>query len=294
MNRNHLHCFALAILCFAAIASPAFALNQTPGADVASTEEANAVTSRGILPGLSISLGYTLSTDLAEDKAPRSLTHNLSTNFAYDLGQSFAAFVSVDADYETVGGQIFAESDSASPFLFSALFGAGRDIALGKFLAGDHRGEVSAAFALPVSDDARFEGYRGIPMLNARTSSSYWDGIIRHSNTLSYRYILHSYDMSPVSRRVNTRDQLVFQTALAVPIYRGFGVRGSTSVSFNRKFDGSNDFRTLNGIALTYAKGPVYVALGVENGSLSSDQDLNLFFVDKYRRLATGTVVVSF
>jgi hypothetical protein len=79
-----------------------------------------------------------------------------------------------------------------------------------------------------------------------------------------------------------------------VNIVGGLSVSVGTGVKLSRKLDSSTEYAYNNSQSISYTWGAFTGEVSHTNGGFTREGDLSLWYVDKYRRIMTGSLTYSF
>ncbi len=240
------------------------------------------------------SVGYSISTNFAEELKPRLYRHNVSVGASYKVKDYFSLSFSTGYFFRSLDNSISKfEEDSG---ISNISFGISRGISqpLGKFAGAEHKISAGVSGSLPMMEDDRIEGSRGSIGIGPRVSSKFFDGLFSVSNRVYYRFIFNKFEFSPISNNPTAQAAYGYSLGASVPIIGklsaglGFGMRRT------RFTDGFRSFSYSNSQSLSYSLGKMSMSVSHSNGGFTGDGNVELWYIDKYRRLMSASLGYSF
>ena len=245
--------------------------------------------------GIGFSLGYGIRTDIANEVQPRSYKHSLSGGVSY----SFKDKLSVSADtsfvYSSLNEKI--ETGEGQYGLGDFDVGISKGIKLGNKFGGKHSLGLSFSNTFPLSNDTQVEGVDAVPNIGAGVKSVFFDGLYSIKNSVSYHYIFNTFTHSPTTGIVNKRHGASYKMGHAIRIWKGFKLGISLGLRVSWFVDGSEQTSYTNNIgqSIGYSFGNLTVGVKHSNGGYTPYGDaVDLWYIDKYRRIVSGSVSYSF
>lgn len=247
------------------------------------------------------SLAYNVGSDLAEQDEPRVYTNKLTAGFGTSFldprsgDERFSLGLKLGAQYKTLNGEIDTgrrtdgdESSRLDAFeLADAEASVSKDVSLGAAVHGNHTLGLNGGFSLPTSRDSRLDGVQGVPFLGAELESAFAGKRFLLTNGLSSFYIMNTYLYSPVTREINPDAGLIYSLSARLRLLKHLTATAGGSVKGTHHLDDSNAMGFGNFQALTFAMGGFSTTLRHSNGSHLSDRDIELWYIDRYRRMVS-------
>jgi hypothetical protein len=283
LKKNISPLFAVAIV----IALP---VDRTFAAEASLSADASKVEER---PAYSFGAEYMASSDFAEQLKPRLVRHDMSAYFGYDFRDIVSASVGTNYFFKTVGGSYskFREDSgisSVSPRLTRAIF---PNL---EFLGGKHSISAMASGDIPFDEDSRIDGYKGAVVFGPSMVSRYFGDILRIRSRLSYGFIFNRYRFSPTSFDATAKNNYGANFSTSVKIIAG--LRAGIGVGARRTIysDGFDEFSFNNTQSLSYSWSSITATLMHTNGGYTDDGRAQLWYVDRYRRIFSGSLAYDF
>ena len=262
----------------------AFAAEASLSADAAMAEER---------PAYSFGAEYMASTDLAEELKPRLYRHDVSAYVGYDFKDIVSLNVGTNYYFKTVGGSYskFREDSgisSVSPRLSRPIF---ENL---EFLGGKHTISGLVIGDIATNEDSRIEGYYGAVLAGPTMVSRYLGEILRLRTRLTYGFIFNRYEFSPTTFDPSAKNSYGADISTSVKIVAG--LRAGIGVGTRRTIysDGFDDFTFKNTQSLSYSWNAFTVSAIHTNGGYTDDGRAELWYVDRYRRIFSGTLADDF
>lgn len=285
--------FALSLLLMPlAVAIGATPVASLPGATGATTvAEAAQLDSEKLF---SFSLAYGVNSDLADQLRPRIFNHTLNGSGSYNVRDWFQVTAGVGAFFTTLGSSVSKYKEDSG--ISSVSLGLSRSLSqdLGTFLGAKHSASIAVSGGLPLTEESQIEGYLGNIGAGPVLSSSFFDGILNVTNVLSYSQIFNRYEFSPFDGTAIPTSNYSYTLGAGVKLIWNLKVGASFGVRRSRYTDGFTDFSYNNTQSLSWAAGAWSAALTHTNGGYTDDGEVSLWYVDRYRRLVSGTIGYSF
>ncbi len=240
------------------------------------------------------SVGYSISTDFAEKLEPRLYQHKVAVDASYKFRDYFSMSFSTGYFFKTLSSSISGyEEDSGISHIS---LGISRNFSrkLGKFVGAEHSISAGASGSLPMMEEDRIEGAHGSVELAPKLNSKFFDRLFSISNRVYYQFIFNKFDFSPVSNEPTANGAYGWTVDSSIPIVGelsaglGFGIRRT------RYSDGFHSFSYSNSQSLSYSLGSLSMSVSHSNGGYTDDGTVELWYVDKYRRLVKATLAYSF
>lgn len=242
------------------------------------------------------SMGYGLSTDLATQKSPRLYTHRLSTGMSLGFKdvatkqEMFSLSLGISGQYKSLNDEV--ESKSEVIELSDVNLGIGKSFELGRTIGADHSLSLDLGNSFPTSDQSRYEGVQAAPSAGIGLSSKFkWFSL---SQGVSVSHVVNSYEYSPVSGDINSDTSTSYSISLGAKFLKYFRASVGGNVATTHYLDGSRTMGFGNSQSLSASLGRWSASLRHSNGSHFMDKDVDLWFVDEYRRLVSFNLSCGF
>lgn len=271
---------------FLLLTSLAFAAVESTSTTDAKVEEAKS--------SFGVELGYSVSTDFAEELSPRLYRHNLQLGLGYDIKDWFVVYGETGYFFKTLGTSI-SDFDEDSGISHISL-GLSRTLvpSLGRFAGADHSLRLSLDSSLPLTEEDRIEGSLGSIAIAPSIGSNFFDGLFTIKNSFFYQLIFNRFDFSPVSNEPNARAAYGWSVGASVPIYGKLAIGAGFGMRKLRFVDSFESFSYKNSQSISYSFGALSAAVSHENGGYTEDDTIELLYVDKYRRLVKASLTYTF
>lgn len=240
------------------------------------------------------SVGYSISTDFAEELEPRLYRHNVSVGASYKVKDYFSLSFSTGYFFKTLDSSISDYEEDSGISHVSLGISRGLSKKLGRFAGAEHSVSAGLSGSIPMMEDDRIEGARGSVGIGPSLSSKFFDGLFSLSNRVYYRFIFNKFDFSPISNNPTSNAAYGWSIGSSIPIVGklsaglGFGMRRT------RYTDGFHSFSYSNSQSLNYSLGSLSMSVSHSNGGYTDDGKVEFWYIDKYRRLVSANVGYSF
>ena len=242
--------------------------------------------------------GYSLSTDLADPVEPSLYNHDWSLLSSYQLLRPNLTLAAMARfRYASIGegldSEIIVDEQQRAGFVRDVLLFANRN----GMISPHHLYDLNLTFALPTSPQSQDRGFvlysevsggvswlpSRVPGLNLRTA-------------VQAGYLSNTYRVSPVDPfGINPDARGSVSLSLNYQLLNSLILSGSGSVGGTRYLDGTTDLQSRTGVSLSGIFQPFSMTLSYRNGSYADMSDqVNLFFIDQYRRIVSFSVRANF
>jgi hypothetical protein len=232
---------------------------------------------------------YSVSSDLLDDIEPRRYTHQLTLNTLYDMSSRWRLGVLASVDYFSFENEIVETQKGYGGAQFNSTFFTTYILNTPFFTSHN----VGFSYTLPLDDESRFEGYRGVPAASTTLIKRVWPKYINLIQTFRGSYLINTYDKSALGQpnrdyAVGSSSILAFTISKNWSLLTGFGIRWSHLTDNNTDY-AYNNFQTLN---YNYRKLSFF--LTHSNGGFTEDGKVSLWFVDRNRKFVDLGVSYDF
>ena len=236
----------------------------------------------GFWNSLSSSLAYSVQSDFASELKPRLYSHLLSAGLNYRLNNGYSLNLNTSFRYKSLDNKIFLKKGN---YGFNDLgVSLSKKLRLGNFLSAINSSTLTLGSSFPISEKARLEGYKAIPALSFSINSSFFDGKYALGNNFSYNYIINTYEYSPASGVANNRNSFSYAMSHSIKLIGklvfklGFGFR------YSQDTKGESNYSYNNNQSLSYTLSKLRLGVSYYNGDFTSDDDVEFWYIDRYRK----------
>ena len=240
------------------------------------------------------SVGYNVSSNFADELEPRLYRHKVSGSGSWKIRNLFDVSVGVGYFYKSLGSSIsrFPEDSGLDSVNIGISQGLKQD--LGHFLGTDHSAGLGVSTSFPMDEESQIEGYQSTLSFKGGVKSAFFDKLFTVKNSLRYNRIFNKFDFSPTDQTPTTKSSWGFGTGVSFPIWKGISGGFGFSARKSQKTDDSEGFNYNNRQSLTYSYKKASLTISHVNGGFVDDGNVDLWFVDKYRRLVSASLGMSF
>lgn len=237
---------------------------------------------------------YSVTTDFADELKPRLFTHRITPSVGYEIKDWFNVGVETTYFFKSVGNAVSRYPEDSGLSSVTPSISRGNLLKLPNVLGGEHDLSAAVFGDIPFSEEARIEGYYGAVGAGPRLRSKFWDGILTITNRVNYNFIFNRYSFSPVSFDPSAEGSYGYTLGLSVKIIGGLRAGVGFGARRTRYVDGFHDFSYQNTQTLSFAWKGWSASIEHKNGGYTDDEKVELWYVDRYRRLVTGTIGYAF
>lgn len=227
---------------------------------------------------------YRVSSDLQDRQSSKVLAHELAVGVRYRLLDNLYAQTAVSANYDSEGSEVLVDGQHAEAYL--------GDISIG-ISSRVEQINWSIDNEFPTSPYSRAEGYNSVTQGSVSYSYRFFDRFHLAPGLLGY-YIWNRYEKSPTTLTTNKMGSLRVHLLLSMKIWQGFSFRVGGGLQTTRYTDGTNEAAARNSIGFGYAWKNLTAGLDFSNGTYADREETQLWFVDKYRRIVSLRLALSF
>lgn len=232
---------------------------------------------------------YSLSSDLLDETEPRRYTHQLSINTLYDMSPQWRLGMLASVDYFSLNNEIVETQTGYGGAQFNSNFFTTYRLKTPWLTAHN----VGFSYTLPLDDESRFEGYKGVPAVSTTLIKNLWPKYVNFIQTFRASYLINTFDKN--ARGQPNRDHAVGSSSILgfnltpnLSLLAGFGIRWSHLT------DGNSDYAYNNFQTLSYTYKSVSAFITHSNGGFTEDGKVSLWFIDRYRKLIDVGVSYDF
>lgn len=239
-------------------------------------------------------LGYGVSTDLAEELQPRLLEHSMDASISYEWKNVVSLSTGLGYSFVTVG-KSFSRYPEDSGLSYGSI-SASRELKKEPwhFLGAEHTPSMGLSVHLPLSETAQIEGYQGNAGLSLSMGSKFFDGLFSLSNGVSYSRTWSRFDFSPTTFEPNVESSYGYKAGIGFKIIGKLSAGAGFSMKRSVFTDGFKNLSFGNSQSLSYSIGKLSMSVSHSNGGHTDKEKVQLWFVDKYRRLVSFDLGMSF
>jgi len=225
--------------------------------------------------------GYGFVTDLQEKEYPHVINHSISLSAGAKIDAKSAVYGKTSAGYYTVGRGIPIERN----FEFKEiLIGIDRKFELDFLKPGVHSLAAGMDYTVLLGDGAEYEGYLGMPSAGIRVQSIFIEKI-KISNAFSAGFLINKYDYSPSTGISNPESWLKYMIGAGYRIYKTLFFNAGFGVKRSRRIDGLVTVAFGNELGLSFSYKNFLAGLFLVNGSYFDATGIDLWYIDRYRRM---------
>lgn len=244
------------------------------------------------------SLGYAVSTDLAQARSPRLYNHmlmaglSLGVNDVESGNEMFSLGLDFTGEYRSLGSEI--EDRGRAIELADTDLSIGKAFKLGHWLEGRHKFVLSGVGSLPTSEDSRFEGIKGIFLLSGKVDSDFRGGRLGLNNGLTAFGYAQTYRESPVSGRINPASALAYSLTGRLRLPWGLKFLVGASAKMTHYLDSTQTLSFNNYQMLSFYWNHFRASLKHSNGNHLNERTVSLWYIDEYRRMVSFSMGYDF
>lgn len=234
----------------------------------------------------SLSMGYRLGTDLAEKLEPRSYTHGVLFSLGYSFNQRTGLLFSLGANTQTVNGQIFKDQQQDYAETVGLDPSIGLNLNSSKAIWGRHviTGGVNVT---PLIDEiSQRQGYQGVMGANAALALHFWKKFYSLSQNISYSHLFNEFFYN-TNAKPNPENNVVYGMSHNFQISRTFSFGANFGIKVTEYLDGFIGYSYNNSQSIAWQNGGWKARLSYENGGFTQDGQVEMWYLDKYRRLVS-------
>ncbi len=240
--------------------------------------------------GITFSTLFSTASDLAEQTTPRRSNNSLDFTLGYMFNSDVAVASQLGLSYIALDGK--PQEQTAGGYgkvEFDLDFAASVKTAYFPLLPLAFTGGV----AVPTDEISRYEGVQAIPYTSVLASLEFFKRRLRIDNTATYRYIVNRFDTS-VSGDSNPEASMDYKSAIKWLFKSGIYLGCGAGIRSTRYLDDFVGYSYNNTQVLGYRANHFFASLTHTNGGFVDKGEVNLWYVDIYRRLISFRVGYDF
>lgn len=233
--------------------------------------------------------GYDLTTDLAEEAQPRAYSHRISTSFGYQWNKFWNSGAAADVRANTVGGQIYKDQQQnyrevvrSQPAVFTSYSSS---------LLKRHTWNLGMRYLVPIDKVSELEGYKGVASLGGGANFAW--GRYSMIQKLSVASLINTYTYNTL-QQVNPDYFYTYGWDNSFDIWRGLSINFGFGLRMTYYLDGSQSYSYENTYSLNYQWSWISAYVSYANGGFTDDGKVDLWFIDKYRRVVSAGLSARF
>ena len=245
---------------------------------------------------------YSVSSDYAQGSDPRvydnrvagSLNTSVPDRSGKDdllqlgtqIGVSYRALSAEVERASASGGETFELSDLE--------IWAGRDFDLGRVYTTSNRLDLTAGNTFPFGTSSRLEGYKSIPFASAGLTTSFFGGRASFNQSVSTGWVANIYAYSPSTLEPNPDLSVSYSASLSNRPVKWLNLTLGGSVKSQRWIESGWTAGWSAFQAVSFTLNRWRLMIRHTNGGHSLEEKVDLWFIDRYRRLTTASLSVGF
>jgi len=243
--------------------------------------------------------GYMITSDYADERSPRlyenSVFLSLSGKFLpYQINTSLKNSI----NFNTLGNSIYEENPNSNGFHFAdTILAFNKTFKLSKNnsqFPGIHQLTPIVFNIFPTSDSSRYAGYKSSPGAQAVFSSAFFDGHYKLSNGMNLIKVINSYTHNPASHRPSPSLMSVYEQNHIVTLGLGFSVGAGFSFKYSKDVSGNSNTTFGNSASLEFSYDQFNASLIYSGGDHTTNDKVELWYVDNTRKLLTFVLTYTF
>ena len=227
---------------------------------------------------------YRVSNDLQDRKSSKTLAHELGAGVRYRLMDDVHIQMGITANYDSEGSEVLVDGQSAEGYM--------GDVSLGVSSRCEQI-NWSVDNEFPTSPYSRAEGYSSVTQGSMNYTYRFYERFSITPGLLGF-YIWNRYEKSATTLTTNKMGSLRANLLLSVKIWQGFSFRIGGGLQTTRYTDGTSETSARNSVGFGYAWKNLTAGLDFSNGTYADREETQLWFVDKYRRIVSLRLALSF
>ena len=233
---------------------------------------------------------YSLGQDLAEQTKPKRYKNYLTSNFGYAVNSRFTLGAELGLSYVTLDGKP-QENSTGNYGTVDFNYDVGGSYKTSIFTTNTLK--VSSGISIPTDDVSRYEGIVGLPYLNLGLTTPLYSPIWTIDNSIAYIYTINRYDTS-ASGESNAESSVTYSTGTKFKFKNGFSFGFGAAIKLTRYLDDFVAYSYNNTQTIAYSWSSFSTSLSHINGGFVEKGEVDLWFVDKYRRYVTWRLSYAF
>lgn len=231
--------------------------------------------------GYSFNLSYRIATDLMEPTSPATYYNALSFGASTKFKDWFSILAGLDFSYVAMGTSIPNEPDNPSLSDF--------------YLGISRKNDLSQTFSLmtdlintfPTSERSRNEGYQSILDFNLALRAKIYKDTYSLTNLLSFEHIFNMNEFSPTTEQYNPEWVIRYGLRNSLRFLKNFVFNFTANARAITFTDGSSLLNYGNTTSFVYEQGKFMVSLSYENGQDLPQGEIDLWFINQYRKMVS-------
>ncbi len=229
-------------------------------------------------------LNYRVASDLQERQSSKTLGHELGAGLQYRMLDNLYVQLGISANYDSEGSEVLVDGQQTEAYMGDVSLGVSSRI---------QQINWSVDNEFPTSPYSRAEGYLSVTQGSVTYSYRFLERFSISPGLLGY-YIWNRYEKSPTLLVTNKMGSLRGSLLLGVKIWQGLSFRIGGGIQATRYTDGTNDTASRNSIGFGYTFRNLTTGLDFSNGTYADREETQFWFVDKYRRIVSLRLALSF
>lgn len=230
-------------------------------------------------------VSYRLASDLQEQRSSKTLMHEIVAGISYRLARDLEFSASLSGNYDSEGSEVLVDGQHTESYM--------GDVSLGLSSRIDQF-SWSVANEFPTSPYSRAEGYNSVTQGSISYGFNFFERRFSVVPGLLGYYIWNKYETSPTTLTTNKMGSVRATLLFSAKIWRGLSARTMVGVQSTRYADGSSDVAARNSIGLANTWKNLTMSIDFSNGTYADREETQIWFVDKYRRIVSLRLVMSF
>lgn len=252
---------------------------------------------KGLFSFMDLSAEYKGSTDLNREERPRLYKHSLGLTASKTLAEKYNVSLSAGVTYQTLNTDVTRENVNDAYF-------DPNDIGISafrNFKLDQDTNSLAVILGTDIlnSEDSRYRGYRatGSAQSVLTTRIANWVSL---KNSLTGVYLWNRYRYSPVgSEKVHIGDIssdgfVAYSLRPVIKVFKGMNFTPAMSVRGTHYMDNTNTYNFGNSYTLSYSHANWSGYLTYINNGYADRGETNLWFVDRYKSLASAGFTYNF
>lgn len=234
---------------------------------------------------------YGSMTDLADSRSPRAFTHSFDGMGEYHFNESWSLAGNLSLGVTSVNGQIPKDPNQSKGETLSPEAGLGLRH---RFLFANKNRLISSGSWTSFMDEAsRREGYLGLLSLGSQLVLPFKDLNYTMSHGFSLSHLMNTYEYGS-NQLANPYLYLSYHLSNAWNFWAQWYLGYDFGIKMTRFLDDYFSYSYSNRYTLSYDGNPLSVELSYENGGFTDHGDVDLWYIDGYRRIVKANVAYAF
>lgn len=277
------------------------------GSSMTTTTTTATTSQAGTRLSSSSSLGYSVRSDLAQEREPRVFSHRLSLGAALTLldrkvtpgfdeelaDEVVTGSVALAGQYTTLGAETVETQDGIIE-MSDLDISLSRAVRLNDIFSARNTLEFVGGNVLPTSTASQYEGVRFAPYLSTIWSLSFRGGLAGLTQAFVADHTVNSFRFSPTTRIINSDLSYLYNVGLTVRLGGGFKLGIGGNARLTHFMDDTLTSSLGNETSVSWSRDGYVVSIKQFNGARAEDKQTNLWFVDEYRRVLSLNLMARF